>query len=71
MSANDVVTTDAPGSGVDCDPYCVLEVLPEGPRAKQGAAENTKYKTVCKVRGRAGLHCPKGGVKPGDTLNRC
>ena len=34
---------------MDCDPYCVLEVLPEGLRHKQGAAENTKYKTVCKV----------------------
>lgn len=50
MSASDVVPTEAPGAGVDCDPYCVLEVLPEGSRMKEGAAENTKYKTVCKVR---------------------
>ena len=49
VSASDVVPTEAPGAGVDCDPYCVLEVLPEGSRPKQGAAENTKYKTVCKV----------------------
>ncbi|CAM9749893.1 unnamed protein product [Ectocarpus sp. 13 AM-2016] len=49
VSASDVVPTEAPGAGVDCDPYCVLEVLPEGTRPKQGAAENTKYKTVCKV----------------------
>ncbi|CAM9463836.1 unnamed protein product [Scytosiphon promiscuus] len=49
VSASDVVPTEAPGAGVDCDPYCVLEVLPEGTRSKQGAAENTKYKTVCKT----------------------
>eukprot|EP00752_Nemacystus_decipiens_P012470 g11044.t1 len=49
VSASDVVPTAAPGAGVDCDPYCVLEVLPEGSRPKQGAAENTKYKTVCKT----------------------
>ncbi|CAN0245066.1 unnamed protein product [Pylaiella littoralis] len=49
VSASDVVPTEAPGAGVDCDPYCVLEVLPEGSRQKQGAAENTKYKTVCKT----------------------
>ncbi|CAM9908564.1 unnamed protein product [Ectocarpus fasciculatus] len=49
VSASDVVPTEAPGAGVDCDPYCVLEVLPEGTRVKQGAAENTKYKTVCKT----------------------
>eukprot|EP00903_Cladosiphon_okamuranus_P018659 g17174.t1 len=49
VSASDVVPTSAPGAGVDCDPYCVLEVLPEGSRQKQGAAENTKYKTVCKT----------------------
>lgn len=50
QSASDVVPTEAPGAAVDCDPYCVLEVLPEGSRPKDGAAENTKYKTVCKVR---------------------
>ena len=50
VSASDVVPTEAPGATADCDPYCVLEVLPEGSRAKDGAAENTKYKTVCKVR---------------------
>lgn len=49
VSASDVVPTEAPGQGVDCDPYCVLEVLPEGFRSKQGAAEKTKYKTACKV----------------------
>lgn len=49
ISASDVVPTEVPGVAVDCDPYCVLEVLPEGSRPKDGAAENTKYKTVCKV----------------------
>lgn len=49
ISASDIVPTSAPGAGVDCDPYCVIEVLPEGSREKDGAAENTKYKTVCKV----------------------
>ncbi|CAM9796158.1 unnamed protein product [Ascophyllum nodosum] len=49
VSASDVVPTEAPGATADCDPYCVLEVLPEGSRAKDGAAENTKYKTVCKT----------------------
>lgn len=58
VSASDVVPTEAPGASVDCDPYCVLEVLPEGSRSKQGAAENTKYKTVCKVnRSRAASAC--------------
>lgn len=75
MSASDVVPTEAPGAGVDCDPYCVLEVLPEGTRPKQGAAENTKYKTVCKVsmsfarletgRGGGGMHTV--GVRPATS----
>lgn len=49
ISASDVVETVAPGASVDCDPYCVIEVLPEGSRPKSGPAENTKYKTGCKV----------------------
>ncbi|CAN0023134.1 unnamed protein product, partial [Choristocarpus tenellus] len=48
VSANNIVPTHI-GQAVDCDPYCVLEVLPEGSRPKKGMAEGTKYKTVCKT----------------------